>query len=80
MLELIGIIRGTFQLYFFIYNLNAEVALAAFLTVSQIAQVAGAIASPFISAKIGKKNTAIYSSFLMSLSCMGLFFFRAIFH
>lgn len=77
MLELIGIIRGTFQLYFFIYNLNAEVALAAFLTVSQIAQVAGAIASPFISAKIGKKNTAIYSSFLMSLSCMGLFFFQS---
>ena len=76
MLELIGILRGTFQLYFFIYNLDAEVALAAFLTVSQVAQVLGAIASPFISAKIGKKNTAIYSSFLMSLSCMGLFFFQ----
>ncbi|MBV7405148.1 MFS transporter [Enterobacter sp. ENT03] len=74
MLELIGTIRGTFQLYFFIYNLNAEAALAAFLTVSMIAQVAGTIASPFISVRIGKKNTAIYSSVMMSLSCIVLFF------
>lgn len=76
-LELIGIIRGTFQLYFFIYNLNAEIALAAFLTVSQVAQVAGAIVSPFVSAKFGKKNTAIYSSLLMALACMALFFFQS---
>lgn len=74
MLELIGTIRGTFQLYFFIYNLNAEAALAAFLTVSMIAQVAGTIASLFISVRIGKKNTAIYSSVMMSLSCIVLFF------
>lgn len=76
-LELIGIIRGIFQLYFFIYNLNAEIALAAFLTVSQVAQVAGAIVSPFVSAKFGKKNTAIYSSLLMALACMALFFFQS---
>lgn len=76
LLEMIGVIRGTFQLYFFIYNLNAEMALGIFLTVSMIAQVGGAIVSPFISAKIGKKNTALYSSAVMALACMLLFFFQ----
>lgn len=77
LLEMIGVIRGTFQLYFFIYNLNAEMMLGVFLTVSMIAQVLGAVASPFISAKIGKKNTAIYSSAVMALACMLLFFFQS---
>lgn len=77
LLEMIGVIRGTFQLYFFIYNLNAEMMLGAFLTVSMVAQVLGAICSPFISAKIGKKNTALYSSALMGLACMTLFFFQS---
>ncbi|MGB7802550.1 MFS transporter [Buttiauxella sp.] len=76
LLEMIGVIRGTFQLYFFIYNLNAEMMLGVFLTVSMIAQVAGAVISPFISAKIGKKNTAIYSSTVMAAACMLLFFFQ----
>jgi len=76
LLEMIGVIRGTFQLYFFIYNLNAEMMLGIFLTVSMIAQVAGAVVSPFISAKIGKKNTAIYSSAVMAAACMLLFFFQ----
>jgi GPH family glycoside/pentoside/hexuronide:cation symporter/probable glucitol transport protein GutA len=77
LLEMIGVIRGTFQLYFFIYNLNAEMMLGVFLTVSMIAQVLGAVASPFISAKIGKKNTALYSSAVMAMACMVLFFFQA---
>lgn len=77
LLEMIGVIRGTFQLYFFIYNLNAEMMLGIFLTASMIAQVLGAVASPFISARIGKKNTAIYSSAVMALACMLLFFFQS---
>lgn len=77
LLEMIGVIRGTFQLYFFIYNLNAEMMLGVFLTVSMIAQVLGAVVSPFISARIGKKNTAIYSSAVMALACMLLFFFQS---
>lgn len=77
LLEMIGVIRGTFQLYFFIYNLNAEMMLGVFLTVSMVAQVLGAVVSPFISAKIGKKNTAIYSSAVMALACMLLFFFQS---
>lgn len=77
LLEMIGVIRGTFQLYFFIYNLNAEIMLGVFLTVSMVAQVLGAVVSPFISAKIGKKNTAIYSSAVMALACMLLFFFQS---
>jgi GPH family glycoside/pentoside/hexuronide:cation symporter/probable glucitol transport protein GutA len=42
-----------------------------------VAQVLGAVASPFISAKIGKKNTALYSSAVMAFACMLLFFFQA---
>jgi len=73
LLEFITVVRGTFQLYYFIYNLNAELLLGLFLTVSQVAQVAGAISSPFISKKIGKKNAAIYSGLITAVCCILMF-------
>lgn len=72
--ETINAIRFSFTLYYLEYNLNAENMIPVMLGLYLLFTVIGSIISPFISEKIGKKQTAIYSSILLSLTASGMFF------
>ncbi|MBN2796904.1 MAG: MFS transporter [Clostridia bacterium] len=73
-IETINAIRFSFTLYYLEYNLNAEELIPVMLGLYLLFTVLGSVVSPFISHRIGKKNTAIYASILMSITASGMYF------
>lgn len=73
LVETILTIRTTFSIYYFKYNLNAENIASLYLTLFFTAQIVGAIASPFISNKFGKKRAAIGGIALNAVATLTMF-------
>ncbi len=58
-LELSGSIKNTISIYYVKYNFNAEMMIPVVSSVGMGASILGGIMSPFLTKKLGKRNTAL---------------------
>ena len=58
-LELSGSIKNTIAMYYIKYNFNAEMMIPVVTSIGLVASILGGLVSPFLSKKLGKKNTAL---------------------
>ena len=58
-LELSNSIKGTILIYYVKYNFNAEMMIPVVSSVGMGASILGGIMSPFLTKKLGKRNTAL---------------------
>ncbi len=72
--ETIMTIKNIFPIYYLKYNYNSPGLIPIFMGVYAILAVVGALITPWIAKKIGKKSTVFYSSIASSITSVGLFF------
>lgn len=58
-LELSGSIKNTIAIYYVKYNFNAEMMIPVVSSVGMGASILGGVMSPFLTKKLGKRNTAL---------------------
>ena len=58
-LELSGSIKNTLAMYYIKYNFNAEMMIPVVTSIGLVASILGGLVSPFLSKKLGKRNTAL---------------------
>ena len=58
-LELSSSIKSTILIYYVKYNFNSEMMIPVVSSIGMAASIVGGIISPYISSKLGKKNTLL---------------------
>ncbi|REE88999.1 GPH family glycoside/pentoside/hexuronide:cation symporter/probable glucitol transport protein GutA [Paenibacillus taihuensis] len=72
--ETIFSIKSVFTLYYLKYNYDAESMIPVFMGLYAIVSVAGAICTPWLARKLGKRRVAMYTAALTSAASIGLYF------
>ena len=63
-LELSGSIKNTISIYYIKYNFNAEMMIPVVTSVGLVASILGGLISPYLTKKLGKRNTALLGLFV----------------
>ncbi|SET09168.1 glycoside-pentoside-hexuronide (GPH):cation symporter [Anaerobranca gottschalkii] len=72
--EGLNAVRLTLTYYYLRYNLNSEDAIPIFLGLYLLMNIVGAVITPILAKKYGKKNLAFYSVLITALTSVGMFF------
>ncbi|MDU5261350.1 MAG: glycoside-pentoside-hexuronide (GPH):cation symporter [Clostridium celatum] len=63
-LELSGSIKNTISIYYIKYNFNAEMMIPVVTSIGLVASILGGLISPYLTKKLGKRNTALLGLFV----------------
>ena len=58
-LELSGSIKNTISIYYIKYNFNSEMMIPVVTSITLVASILGGLISPYLTKKLGKRNTAL---------------------
>lgn len=72
-LELSGSIKNTISIYYIKYNFNAEMMIPVVTSVTLVASILGGLISPYLTKKLGKRNTALLGLLVTALGAFLIF-------
>ena len=72
-LELSGSIKNTISIYYIKYNFNAEMMIPVVTSVTLVASILGGLISPYLTKKLGKRNTALLGLLVNALGAFLIF-------
>ena len=72
-LELSGTIKNTITIYYIKYNFNAEMMIPVVTSVTLVASILGGLISPYLTKKLGKRNTALLGLLVTALGAFLIF-------
>ena len=72
-LELSTAIKNTISIYYIKYNFNAEMMIPVVTSVTLVASILGGIISPYLTKKLGKRNTALLGLLISALGSLLVF-------
>lgn len=72
-LELSGSIKNTISIYYIKYNFNAEMMIAVVSSIGMVASILGGLISPYLTKKIGKRNTALLGLLVSAVGSLLVF-------
>lgn len=72
-LELSGSIKNTISIYYIKYNFNAEMLIPVVTSVTLVASILGGLISPYLTKKLGKRNTALLGLLVTALGAFLIF-------
>ena len=72
-LELSGSIKTTISIYYIKYNFNAEMMIPVVTSVTLVASILGGLISPYLTKKLGKRNTALLGLLVTALGAFLIF-------
>ncbi|SHJ54533.1 glycoside/pentoside/hexuronide:cation symporter, GPH family [Anaerobranca californiensis DSM 14826] len=73
-IEGLNAVRLALAIYYLTYNLNAEAIIPIFLGLYLLMNILGAVISPILAKRLGKKRVSLYSVVLISLTSIGMYF------
>lgn len=72
-LELSGSIKNTISIYYIKYNFNAEMMIPVVTSIGLVASILGGLISPYLTKKLGKRNTALLGLFISASGSLLVF-------
>ncbi|WP_294129568.1 MFS transporter [uncultured Clostridium sp.] len=72
-LELSSSIKNTISIYYIKYNFNAEMMIPVVTSVTLVASILGGLISPYLTKKLGKRNTALLGLLVTALGAFLIF-------
>ena len=72
-LELSGSIKNTISIYYIKYKFNAEMMIPVVTSVTLVASILGGLISPYLTKKLGKRNTALLGLLVTALGAFLIF-------
>lgn len=72
-LELSGSIKNTISIYYIKYNFNAEMMIPVVSSIGMAASILGGLISPYLTKKLGKRNTALLGLLVSSVGSLLVF-------
>ena len=72
-LELSGSIKNTISIYYIKYNFNAEMMIPVVTSIGLVASILGGLISPYLTKKLGKRNTALLGLFVSASGSLLVF-------
>ena len=72
-LELSGSIKNTISIYYIKYNFNAEMMIPVVSSIGMVASILGGLISPYLTKKIGKRNTALLGLLVSAVGSLLVF-------
>ena len=72
-LVLSGSIKNTISIYYIKYNFNAEMMIPVVTSVTLVASILGGLISPYLTKKLGKRNTALLGLLVTALGAFLIF-------
>ena len=72
-LELSGSIKNTISIYYINYNFNAEMMIPVVTSIGLVASILGGLISPYLTKKLGKRNTALLGLFVSASGSLLVF-------
>lgn len=70
--EIILTIKNIFPIYYLTYNYNSPELIPVFMGIYAIMIIVGAVMTPLIAKKIGKKKTLVFSTIISALMSLGI--------
>ena len=72
-LELSGSIKNTISIYYIKYNFNSEMMIPVVSSIGMVASILGGLISPYLTKKLGKRNTALLGLLVSAVGSLLIF-------